>query len=269
MNRASIVIPHYNSARYLHEAVASALGQSVPVEVVVVDDGSTSKDAPAALASAERAGAIVLRKPNGGVSSARNAGIAAASAPYIICLDADDRLEPDIAERAAALLDADADLAIVCWAQRLFGDEQGVRPCDYTGPASMLANTTIPNTSMFRRADWQQAGGYPEELAVGEDWAFWMRILRQRAGVRVLAEVGSWYRISRHQVTRRVDPLQVAAASNLVLRENPDLYPTDLLTDELARLRVQCAHYRRNYRIIEQWRTRARTLRDYLRRSTR
>src|SRR5689334_12287800 len=89
----SIVIPTHNYADYVGGAIRSALGQGyAPVEVIVVDDGSTD-DTPAVLRSF---GAAIypLRLDRRGVSAARNAGLAVARGTYVIFLDADDLLMP-------------------------------------------------------------------------------------------------------------------------------------------------------------------------------
>jgi glycosyltransferase involved in cell wall biosynthesis len=88
----SVVIPAYNASAYLAEALESVRQQTAPpIEIIVVDDGST--DATAAIARA--AGAIVLSQANMGISAARNAGIRAATQPWVALLDADDLWEPD------------------------------------------------------------------------------------------------------------------------------------------------------------------------------
>src|SRR5262245_7589054 len=88
----SVVIPTYNAAAFLAEALESVRAQTrVPAEVIVVDNGST--DASAELA--EAAGARVLRLERPGVSRARNAGIRAATQQWIAFLDADDLWQPD------------------------------------------------------------------------------------------------------------------------------------------------------------------------------
>ncbi len=87
----SVVIPAYNEAARIAVAVESALGQTHPPdEVIVVDDGSTDGTGTVAAAL----GARVVRKPNGGLSSARNAGIRAARGDWIALLDADDLWVP-------------------------------------------------------------------------------------------------------------------------------------------------------------------------------
>lgn len=89
----SVVIPCYQQAQYLGEAIESVLAQSYPhLEIVVVDDGST--DNVGAIAS-RYPGVRCIREPNSGAAAARNAGIRNSNGDFLVFLDADDRLAPD------------------------------------------------------------------------------------------------------------------------------------------------------------------------------
>lgn len=110
----SVVIPTWNRAREVPEAIASVLAQSYrPIEVIVVDDGSTD-ETPAVLDS--YGGAIrVIRQENAGVSAARNTGIRAAHGRFIAFLDSDDLWMPTKLERQVALMRAAGSRAVCCW----------------------------------------------------------------------------------------------------------------------------------------------------------
>jgi len=99
----SLVIATFNHARFVGEALDSALAQTLrAVEVVVVDDGSTD-DTPAVLARYDGR-ILVIRQPNRGLAAARNAGLAASRGTYVTFLDADDVLMPTkLAEQVAVL----------------------------------------------------------------------------------------------------------------------------------------------------------------------
>jgi glycosyltransferase involved in cell wall biosynthesis len=86
----SVVVPVFNGARFLAEALESVALQGLEVEVVVVDDGSTDGSGEIA----RRLGALVVRQEQQGPGSARNAGIAASRAPLVLFLDADDLVPP-------------------------------------------------------------------------------------------------------------------------------------------------------------------------------
>lgn len=107
-DRISVIIPAYNSARFLPRSIESVLAQSHPAMPIVVDDGSKD-DTPQVVARyRDRVGYI--RKENGGVSSAWNAGLAAAETPWVAFLDADDEWFPHKIERQMAVLRKHPDL---------------------------------------------------------------------------------------------------------------------------------------------------------------
>src|SRR5262245_1301539 len=86
----SVVIPCYNQARYLGEAIASARRQTHPdIEIIVVDDGSTDDTVQVAQGYD---GVRVVSQPNKGQGAARNKGLEQATGAYIVFLDSDDRL---------------------------------------------------------------------------------------------------------------------------------------------------------------------------------
>ena len=260
----AVVVPCYNSGPLVREAVASALDQSHPaVEVTVVDDGSTDRETVRVLNTLDSA-VQVISQANAGAAAARNSAIAASGAEFVLPLDADDRLTPVAAELGVRHLLADPDAGIVSGAVRLFGDQDGVRPCEFDGIESMLNGNKIP-ISTFRRADWAEVGGYPTEIRRGEDWAFWLRILRLGRTVVVVEDVCYEYRIWSRQESAGTDPVASAEGSNFVMLENRDLYAKqpDWLIDELAQQRLMLAQFRRTYGWQE--RTRA-VLRRRLRR---
>src|SRR5262245_7465842 len=94
--RVSVVMPVYNGGAYLDAAIASVLAQSVgDFELIIVDDGSTDRTAEIIASHARRDSRIhSFAQANAGISEALNAGLAAARAPWIARLDADDLMLP-------------------------------------------------------------------------------------------------------------------------------------------------------------------------------
>ena len=106
----TVVIPCYNQAHYLGDALRSVVDQGyTPVEMIVVDDGSTDDSAEVALG----AGITPIRQPNAGLGAARNVGLAAARGEFVVFLDADDRLLPDAVASGVATLTASPKLSCV------------------------------------------------------------------------------------------------------------------------------------------------------------
>ena len=110
--RLSIVVTNHDYAEFVADAVDSALAQEgVDVEVIVVDDGSTDESLAVLVAYCERV--QLVAQPNGGQGSAFNAGWSAAGGDAVIFLDADDLLEPDVAQRVLAAFDSDPEVVKV------------------------------------------------------------------------------------------------------------------------------------------------------------
>lgn len=111
----SVIIPAYNTGKYIKTAINSVLHQSYDnIEIIVVDDGSTDDTADIAesLLVGTHSNWRIIRSSNGGVSSARNIGISSAHGEWIICIDSDDYFAPEMIERLyEAAVSNDADCA--------------------------------------------------------------------------------------------------------------------------------------------------------------
>ncbi|HRW17340.1 MAG TPA: glycosyltransferase family A protein [Dermatophilaceae bacterium] len=257
-DRIGIVIPTFNRTLVIEAAESAAAALGSAEHVVVVDDGSTSRDALAALDQLRERGFTVHRQPNRGVAAARNAGLALLRTPYALALDSDDRMGPDAPGVAADILDADPDAVIVAGVGIEFTDDgacsEPLSPGAPTRDSMRHAEQTISNPSAFRVADWRRCGGYPEGLLVGEDWVFWMRLLKDGGHIVVTDTLFLHRRLHPGQVSERhIDPRERIKSTNLMLREQPDLYLAhpDELVDELIRLRETLAAYRHAYRHVD------------------
>lgn len=265
--RVGIVIPVYNTGSLALGAAHSArvaLGSTE--NVVVVDDGSKHPDTLAVLDSLRVEGFHVIRQPNGGVSSARNTGIQQVTTPYVIALDSDDEIMPEAPHAMAEILDRDSDVTIVTGGafEVVDGAEHLSSPPD--GPvtrSAMRAATVLAMASMFRRSDWEAVGGFPEGLSVGEDWVFWMRLLRTGGKVEILDIPIARRHLGEHQVTRGyIDPRQSTQAAALVRSENSDLYAGQEveLIERLNAAELQLAAYRHAYRHVDRFKAGIRSL---------
>ncbi len=91
MNKVSVIIPTYNSSKYINECIESALNQTIkPLEIIVVDDGSTDDTESILKEYIGQNKITYIKKENGGPASARNKGVSLANGDYIAFLDADD-----------------------------------------------------------------------------------------------------------------------------------------------------------------------------------
>ena len=193
----SIVITTYNHARFLAEAIESALRQTVtPAEVLVVDDGST--DDPASVAS-RYPGVRLIRQPNQGLAAARNTGWRAASGYYVVFLDADDRLMPEALASNLQRFAKRPDCAFVYGSFHRI--DAGGRLLNSAEPQSVGEDAyesflktnlvTMHAAVMYRRDCLEEVGGFDARLRCCEDHELYLRLTRGygvAAGVERIAE---------------------------------------------------------------------------------
>lgn len=196
----SIIIPCYNKAPYVVEAIESAVNQrgGPPHEVIIVDDGSTdgSLAAICSYVGIDRVPGVwtadtairgvpvrVMTKRNGGVAAARNTGIFAAKGRYICCLDADDRIDPLFLARLAPALDSDPGLGIAYSDMAPFGFDprrgghwQSYVQCDEYSFDLLIRRNFLPCCNLFRRKAWERAFGYKDINPSWEDYELWLNM---------------------------------------------------------------------------------------------
>ena len=201
--RLSVVIPTRDCLEYLPAALASLRAQAIAdLQIIVVDDGSTDGTAAYLAAEAARDPALtIITRGGGGVAAARNAGMAAATAPIIGFLDADDvwRLGA-VADRLAAH-EADPGLILsfadyehvtpegrglgACFAfwprfDRFAGGRQGILPLGPRAMALLYAENVVGTSTVLARRDALAAEhGFSTDFKSAEDWDLWLRLARR------------------------------------------------------------------------------------------
>jgi len=202
MPQVSVIIPSYNHARYLPEAISSVLAQTfTDWEAIIVDDGSTDNTAEV-VAQFTDPRIRYIHQENRGLSGARNTGIRAAQGDYLAFLDADDEWEPTFLQRCLDALASNGALAGVYTLARFM---------DETGKVLPRFNSEAPSGGAFRerilqggcfpvhaalvRADVVRAVGlFDTRLTSVEDWDLWLRI-SERYPMRGIAEPLVRYRV--------------------------------------------------------------------------
>ncbi|QJW98061.1 GT2 family glycosyltransferase [Frigoriglobus tundricola] len=197
--RVSVVIPTYNSGPLVVEAVASVLAQTRPAaEIVVVDDGST--DDTAARLAAFGPAVRYVRKDNGGVSTARNRGVAEATGDWIAFLDADDVWHPRKLEVQCAALARRPDLCLLgTGTYRWPGahPDPGAEPVVHAVRFDSLVvrNCLVTSTVLARAETLRAAGPFDVALCGPEDHDMWIRVA-QRAPTANLSVALTGYRLA-------------------------------------------------------------------------
>lgn len=196
------VIPVYNGAAYLGEALDSVFGQSYGnIEVIVVDDGSTDSTAQVLAGLGERI--IAIRQENAGPAHARNTGIRAASGRYISFLDADDLWVTDKTEKQVRVLrenphvDLCTGLMQNFWVPGLADEAEEMADTDMAAPQPGPSQTI-----MVRRETFETVGLFSPELR-HRDTIDWI-VRSRRAGVESmqLGEVLVRRRLHEHNLSR-------------------------------------------------------------------
>ncbi|MDR2050838.1 MAG: glycosyltransferase family 2 protein [Deltaproteobacteria bacterium] len=259
----SAVVPFYNQGAFVREAVEALLRQTWPeLEIVIVDDGSRAEESAALLEFSSNPRIRVLRQENSGVSAARNNGITAARGKYILTLDADDTCEPTFAEKAVALLEADASLGLVNAMTRHFGDRKGPAGRRECTTENILRGRCHTALSMFRKADWAATPGYDPKLKVSEDFDFWLSLLELGRRFQRIEETLYHYRRHGDSAQSRFKRLygsifggENAGVKRYVLKKHERLYAlhpeaaADILRQKSDPPRF-AAFKRRKYRLI-------------------
>ncbi|HEY1980050.1 MAG TPA: glycosyltransferase [Xanthobacteraceae bacterium] len=209
----AIVVPCYNAGSTLAATLESALVQDVPVEVVVVDDGST--DNSLAVARAFEPKVRVVTGRNQGASIARNSGIAATNTEWIVFLDADDMLEPGtLAKRLATARTANADVVICDW-REMHDDGAGHitagahRSIDWPAleaDAELATAVHVWATTaaiLYRRAIVEKIGGFRPDLPVIQDAGFLFDAAYHGARFGRSDHIGARYRVLGNSLSRR------------------------------------------------------------------
>jgi len=194
----SVITPCYNGSAFLATTLRSVLSQTQPpLEIIVVDDGST--DDSVAIAEAFGPPVRVLRQPNQGESVARNCGIAEATGTHVLFLDADDLLAPEALEHLIRALDGRPG-AVALMGCAWFEEDPAAPYSTLESrrqsffPAIIESNFAPPHSWLAPITLIRQVGGFYEPLRWFEDWDMWWRVGLQDPELIPVDYVGALYR---------------------------------------------------------------------------
>lgn len=220
----SVIIPNYNHARFLSDAISGVLGQTYQnFEIIVVDDGSTDNSREVAEQFDDKIQYIYQR--NAGLSAARNTGIRAAKGSLIGVLDADDMYEPTFISTLVAVLESNPDAdGVYCGYQFVDQDnnllpqiENRPVPSDELYDALLDGNFFVPESIFLQRYVYDDVGLFDEALRACEDWDVWLRVTKKYRVIHV-PEV-----LTRHRIlagSMSTDPLRMLTARLAVLKKH-------------------------------------------------
>ena len=202
----SIIIPCFNQQEYVAIVIESALTQTIPCEIICINDGSTDNSLQV-IKSYENQGIRIVNQVNKGLASARNTGIMWATGDFVPPLDADDCLQENCVEKIIETIKNNPNVDIVAPSFKNFG-------IDNT-PITLMPNPTLEDFkianrigyfSAIRRNKLLEIGGYNPKMTFGwEDWDCWFDLLKRGAKLITLPNILVLYRIKENSMIKEAN----------------------------------------------------------------
>jgi glycosyltransferase involved in cell wall biosynthesis len=224
--RISIVIPVYNGANYLAEAIESALAQTYDnVEVLVVDDGSTDGGQTRAVADSFGRRITYVHKENGGVSSALNRGIEAMQGDYFAWLSHDDRYHPDKLQRQVDHLRDHPGVEILGTGLDVIDEQGRVTSSHSCGTLKALSNGRAVMDEwvygcslLIARGAFARAGTFNVDNRTVQDLEMWLKMVHEGIPIWMLPDVLCQYRHHGESDSFRLRPAHFAEVDSFLER---------------------------------------------------
>jgi glycosyltransferase involved in cell wall biosynthesis len=227
----SVIIPCYNDGRYIMEAIQSVerFPDSRIYEIIVVDDGSTDEFTLNKFDQIRQMGYKVLTPGRVGKCKARNLAIIEGRGKYILTLDADNIIEWDYIRKGLYMLNSHPDIGVVYGNHHRFGEEERYVRVMGFDIRMMLVKNYIDTCAIFRKAAWESAGGFDEDLTDWEDWNLWLGIYQKKWGFHAIDEPMFHYRIKVNSEGKKANlPKNKERSQKYMCAKYDDLYRKEL-----------------------------------------
>ena len=223
----SVIVPCYNQAQYLDECLQSVLDQTyTDWECIIVNDGSPDHTEEIAKKWVEKDARFrYLSKENGGLSSARNAGIEIAKGEWILPLDADDKIGERYLELAEKEFENDYTV-IYCEAE-LFGNEIGKWHLPEFSLENLAKKNCIFCSAFYKKEDWKKVNGYDINMIYGlEDYEFWISLLKneKKNTVKKLPQTLFYYRVKENSMLTNLKSERINKMFNYISKKHTDFF---------------------------------------------
>lgn len=185
----SVIIPVYNSEKYLAEAIESVLAQTYcPTEVIVVDDGSTDRTPEVAKQFSKKI--RYYYQKNGGIGVARNTGVDVATGQFLAFLDSDDLWLKDKLMRQMAIFDVDPKLDMVFGhVEQFYSPELGENEKRHIRPSAEVMPGYLAGAMLIKREPFLRAGPFETIWRVGEFIDWYLKAVEQGLKSFMLSEI--------------------------------------------------------------------------------
>ncbi len=230
----SVIVPCYKQAHFLNEALQSVLDQSYENwECIIVNDGSPDHTEEVAKQWCNKDKRFVYKyKLNGGLSSARNAGIAICNGDFVLPLDSDDVLHKSYLQKLVPILNGNSKLGVVsCFTYFFRGTISNIsyvlKPKGHNYKDLLYGNQLVA-TSLYRKSSWEMVGGYDEAMKTGfEDWEFWISITKNGLNYHIEKEPLFYYRKAKQSMLVQTTKYHAEATKEYIYKKHKLLYIED------------------------------------------
>lgn len=227
----SIIIPYYNGADYVRQAVTSAISQTYEnLEVILIDDGSNDKNSIEVFESLEHPKLRKFQTINQGLSMARNTAISLAKGDLILPLDCDDMISNTYTEKAVVEFEKNENIGIVYSHACFFGLVDHYWSLPEFNKIEFLVNNCIFCASFFKRQDWLTVGGYKVDMKYGlEDYDFWLSLIELNREVVRLPDVHFFYRKHGESMISNINGEKMEYLYSRIIKRHKELYVDNML----------------------------------------
>ena len=247
------VVTYYNLGEWLPACIASLRAQTVPVEIIIIDDGSRPEQSAIADAEAARDPSIrVVHQANAGLPAARNRGAAEASHELVTMVDADNTMRPRLVERLRDALRVRPEASWACPAFHSFDDATGKTvfnfgPAEFCEDVALLRNVVGDGCALYRKSALDAVGGFGLDYTYHPDWHFWLRAFEAGLSGAAVPEILFDYRERSDSMLRAMTPLSGIFSRTELVRFHPRLlakYAQELSRLQAAEVLAEYAHQR-------------------------
>ncbi len=235
----SVVIPCYNDGRFLGEAIRSVEQhpERSRYEILIVNDGSTDEATLREIRGLEAAGYRVLTQENQGLARARNNGIAASAADFILPLDSDNKIRPAYLDRGISVLQQNARVGVVYGDALRFGDLNEYWRVGRFDLRRLLTTNYIDACVVLRKEVWREAGGYDPNISAIADWDMNLSAASHGWDFHYVPEILFEYRVRGDSMIKTYNNEQ--ASVEYIARKHALLYRQQLVRETTLRQRAQ------------------------------
>lgn len=227
----SIIVPCYNQAEYLSDALDSVLSQTyVNWECVIVNDGSSDNSEQTALYYCSKDKRFkYIKQNNQGLAQTRNNGIKESKGTFILPLDADDKIGESYIEIAVTRFIEHPETTLVYCKAELFGTINQPWELPEYNYYSMIWGNSIFCTAMYKRCDYDKTIGYNPNMKYGyEDWDFWLSLLNENSIVYQINKVLFFYRKKNTSMATTITSSKKEESYKTLIKNHEKIYLQNL-----------------------------------------